>query len=572
MATVTNTIKLPDGTAPSYAAVVIELVASTTGRAAGWVTANDNTILSTSRPTVTAGAWSADLTPNANITPSGTVYKVTETADKVRYIHYIEVDSDGGSVFDLLTDAPATVESSALAAHKAQASGAHAASAISFAATGGISGSTVEAAFGNVSRLGIGGHLPVRSRIQRSRGGYIGTSGKGVVAFRVDHGVDPFLATFWPLMRDRGIPAGLGVLTGCVNDPADSYEPTSSTWANILTANWEGVEVWSHSHTHLDPAPLGSGGTLTEEINTSKSLIEAQGMMVMGWQMPGVPGVTTPSYSALFDSLADFNSEVGQRLLETYGLIECDIDGVRRQLPTDGCYGLSHFTIDTVTLAQAQAQVDLAVRFGWGLELMFHPRYLNGVGYMSTADFTSLLDYVKTLWDAGSIEVLTPSGLAFADPGRTYRMNLLSQTSFEGITRSGTTMGDWSLSSNSSAITLKTDGGRTGDNYVRFDPTTAYAQQANAHVFQIGASGGTFIAEGWCRAPGTNGTARLIVLDNSGATAFTLTKTQALTGGAGWTRVRLPFTIPPLCTNLTVRIGWSAGSTVDWDDVTVQAI
>lgn len=109
MATVTNTIKLPDGTVPSYAAVVIELVASTTSRAAGWITANDTTILSVARPTVAAGAWTASLTPNADITPSGTVYKVTETADKVRYVHHIEVPSGGGALHDLLTTAPTTI-------------------------------------------------------------------------------------------------------------------------------------------------------------------------------------------------------------------------------------------------------------------------------------------------------------------------------------------------------------------------------------------------------------------------------------------------------------------------------
>ena len=126
MATVTNTIKLPDGSVPSYAAVVIELVASTTGRAAGWVTANDNTILSTSRPAVTAGAWSASLTPNADITRSGSVYKVTEYVDKTRYTHYIEVGSGGGSLFDLLVDPPASVATAALTSHMADVS-AHAA-------------------------------------------------------------------------------------------------------------------------------------------------------------------------------------------------------------------------------------------------------------------------------------------------------------------------------------------------------------------------------------------------------------------------------------------------------------
>jgi hypothetical protein len=126
MATVTNTVKLPDGSTPNRVDVVIELVASTSGRAAGWVTATDVTVLSTARPTVTAGAWTASLTPNADITPSGTVYKVTEVADRHSYVHYIEVGSGGGSLHDLLVDPPATVASAALAVHEAE--GVHSAS------------------------------------------------------------------------------------------------------------------------------------------------------------------------------------------------------------------------------------------------------------------------------------------------------------------------------------------------------------------------------------------------------------------------------------------------------------
>lgn len=151
MATVTNTIKLPDGSTPAHAAAVIELVASTTTRAAGWVTATDVTILSKVRPTVTSGAWSADLTPNADITPSGTVYKITETADRTQYVHYISVGPGGGTVHDLLVDAPASLPSAALTDHIADASGAHAASAISIAdAAGTYSGATVEAALAEI--------------------------------------------------------------------------------------------------------------------------------------------------------------------------------------------------------------------------------------------------------------------------------------------------------------------------------------------------------------------------------------------------------------------------------------
>lgn len=151
MATVTNTIKLPDGTTPSYATVVIELVASTTNRAAGWITASDATILSVARPTVTAGAWTASLTPNADITPSGTVYKVTETADKVRYVHYISVGSSGGTVHDLLVDAPDSLPSAALTDHIADTAGAHAASAISFSPTSSITSTDMQAALAEVA-------------------------------------------------------------------------------------------------------------------------------------------------------------------------------------------------------------------------------------------------------------------------------------------------------------------------------------------------------------------------------------------------------------------------------------
>ena len=131
MATVTNTVILPDGSIPARVDVVIELVASTSGKAAGWITATDATLEATVRPLVVNGAWTASLTPNADITPSGSVYRITEYVDKSRYIHYIEVGDDGGSVLDLLTDPPSAVEPSALSAHKNQATGAHAASAIS---------------------------------------------------------------------------------------------------------------------------------------------------------------------------------------------------------------------------------------------------------------------------------------------------------------------------------------------------------------------------------------------------------------------------------------------------------
>lgn len=123
MATVTNTITLPGGGTPTHCAVEIELIASSTGSpAAGWVTATDVTILARYRPTVTDGEWSADLTPNDDIDPSGTVYKVTEYADKTRVVNYVDVGSGGGTIHDLLTSGPSGLVFDSVTNHAADTS------------------------------------------------------------------------------------------------------------------------------------------------------------------------------------------------------------------------------------------------------------------------------------------------------------------------------------------------------------------------------------------------------------------------------------------------------------------
>lgn len=128
MATVTNTIKLPDGSTPLHASVNIELVAAPTISpvSAGWVTATDATIMAVAQPTVVDGAWTVNLTPNADIDPAGTVYRVTERVAGAtgvqRYEHYIKVDADGGTVHDLLTSGPSGVMFDNVTNHNANGS------------------------------------------------------------------------------------------------------------------------------------------------------------------------------------------------------------------------------------------------------------------------------------------------------------------------------------------------------------------------------------------------------------------------------------------------------------------
>lgn len=92
MATVTNTITKPGGAVAPLATVIVELVAGAT-ITAGFVTATNVEILG--RDTFSAGVdgtWSKSLTANSELTPTGTMYRVTEQAvgdalsTTVRYI------------------------------------------------------------------------------------------------------------------------------------------------------------------------------------------------------------------------------------------------------------------------------------------------------------------------------------------------------------------------------------------------------------------------------------------------------------------------------------------------------
>ncbi|BCW20181.1 hypothetical protein NtRootA9_28890 [Arthrobacter sp. NtRootA9] len=58
--------------------------------------------------------------------------------------------------------------------------------------------------------------------------------------------------------------------------------------------------------------------------------------------------------------------------------------------------------------------MDLALSLGLGVEFMIHSNRIGAAGYLSSADFTALLDYVVTKRDPGQIEVLTP--LAWRSP------------------------------------------------------------------------------------------------------------------------------------------------------------
>lgn len=92
------------------------------------------------------GSLVLDLTPNADISPTGTYYTVT-IGD---FSMLIEVDANGGDLQDLLADDPGVLAHTALSAHISDTVDAHDATAISFTPHGSIAATNVQAAIQEV--------------------------------------------------------------------------------------------------------------------------------------------------------------------------------------------------------------------------------------------------------------------------------------------------------------------------------------------------------------------------------------------------------------------------------------
>lgn len=95
---VSNTIKLPGGGVPARTSCVIDLVTDTGG--GGFLTGLE-VLGSQPGPVDSNGTWTVTLTPNvgtgAITSPTTTYYRVTETADGMTSVYYIQVNGSGST-------------------------------------------------------------------------------------------------------------------------------------------------------------------------------------------------------------------------------------------------------------------------------------------------------------------------------------------------------------------------------------------------------------------------------------------------------------------------------------------
>lgn len=402
-------------------------------------------------------------------------------------------------------------------------------------------------------------------RIRRSRFGRVGTGGKIPISIRIDHQLDQFIANHLPLLSARRLPFSVGIVTRSVGNPAALYEPTTATWDDIKRKIQDaGGEVWAHSQTHSSPGANGST-SLHDEIVGSKLDIEAQNIGVMGFQQPGSPATYGP-----YLSLADLDTEAGRIIRETYPLFESYVVGTtRRVLPAYGTYGGNHVTLDNMTVDTARRWVDEAIAYGHGLQFMFHPAWIGLPGNLTLAGLTEVFDYIVAKRDAGQVEVLTASALAFADPGTSYRPTAIPYGTFEGLTTASPPPA-WSELSGAT-WQIGTDGGHSGSNYLRILDTQGVAV-CRIPTADLVMNGAPFEFRGWVRGAtaATNGRARLTAQTSTGN--FIMRDIAVPAAAGTWTFVRIPFAVPRNTASLLVAVGRFSGGAADWDDIQIVAV
>jgi len=404
-----------------------------------------------------------------------------------------------------------------------------------------------------------------------SKGGVIGTGGKGVVALRFDDYQNAFGEKIYPLLLARGLPCSMALISRF--NTAQSWG-IGTTWGEVRNWNRNGVEIWSHGTDHKDYTKDGYAG-LYSQIVTSKAEIQAENIKVAGWVLPGVhPSTKNIPYNGLTKP-SDYNSTAGRLLMQTYALTEAYAYKAPRILPTHIFHGSGHFTVSDgsgETLAISEKAINVAIKNKSGIELMCHVGNLGKPGNMSIPEFTTLLDYIKTQWDNGSIEVLTPSGLYFADPKSSTRLRLNSDASFEGLTVASPS--GWGETKHWAKKTIETSGGRTGKNFLRINSigSSSPVAQKIKNLDKLKVLGEQFVFEGWFRPNGKGiATGVVQVVDSNNSSELKITN-KILSKGSSWTRVRFVFSIPMNTKSITLSLNRGAGVGTDWDDVSIKKI
>lgn len=263
---------------------------------------------------------------------------------------------------------------------------------------------------------GGGGSLPLDSghygtpnvqRIEDFKTAYpLATTGnKGTVSFRWDHGLTKFKQYILPLHQSLNLPGIIAMNSRNWTDLQNS----GMSQAEARTLAQAGLIEWAnHTADHQDK---GNMADMYDSIVNGRLELETQ-LSVPVWHFV-IPGASPTGLGGLVNgpNLDVFSKTYAGALILAYHAVTTGAFSgtVHRKLDGRVKQGQNHYTMESRTVAEVKAQIDLAVTNKSSLWLMMHPNNINESGYLSTANVQEIMQYVKTKIDAGQLANITPN-------------------------------------------------------------------------------------------------------------------------------------------------------------------
>ncbi|AYN56967.1 minor tail protein [Arthrobacter phage Atraxa] len=251
---------------------------------------------------------------------------------------------------------------------------------------------------------------PLRQQKMRDYYGPIGTGGLGVVSMRFDHGLANFNSKMRPALEARSMEYAL-VLSARNFNAGENAGVSGAT-----VAGWALAEVWNHgANQHQDESSIAG---LTDQIATGKKELElaVPGKPIWGYAVPGTGGTGQGGFGSGATAEAFYETAAGDLILTHHAVSTGAWAGTARR-PMDGNIrqGMAHFTMEAQTVARIKTEIDSAISGKQGLTLMMHPSLIDTAGYLTTAQFVEVLDYLVAKRTAKQVLVLSPYKMALAN-------------------------------------------------------------------------------------------------------------------------------------------------------------
>lgn len=378
---------------------------------------------------------------------------------------------------------------------------------------------------------------------------------KGLISLRFDDNDQTVYTNAFPLLRNRAFPFTLALSANMCG--IENTRP-KLTMAQIQEMVKWGAEIASHSWTHTDtPITIEE---INHEIIESKTYWETNANVnVKDFVLPG-NWKTRPT--------AD--SDLGKLIMKHYLYYEGYEGYYFNPRPADREFGLQNLFIDPMALEDVKKYIDIiANTTGQAMTMLWHYVGYPGLG-MSTADFTTLLDYIKAKRDAGLIEVVTDSGLLAAGLGEPK--NLAMNPSFEILEdiNNPYPFNQWpNLYTKVGSPTIETDTPHTGTHFVRCNESNyiIYKHKRN-HYDDINHDSPIYRFRVWHRSTG-GGTARVSIINTTqNFTGVTVSAPSTST----WQLIEICATMRTDCDYLNFALIPVGSIMVDYDDISIERI